>query len=281
LSNENVIKLADRLVFIQWDAHCQKPRFERTILSHDGRNLPVYQGTTSSMADVFEALGKINRRIPAKLLRMLKKQVYQLVHSTDPIDRVYVQDINDQTPVNEIEVAMGVGLLAKLRDVGYVAVSREILARDRVFNDQELNPRTVVEKSLPILLKSARYVPVFRYLKASKNINDFALDDVDIRVKKAAERTLDFYLKAKGTGQLIQNAKNFQGSFLQFHEQNTIERTMAYWQYLPAKALNAQQIEDFLKAKFDLLINHENPNIRTSFMKLICVFDYLRDAIDV
>lgn len=280
LSSENVGKLADRLVFIQWDKDCKDSRFERTILSHEGRTLPVYQGTTSSMADVLEALGKIKRQIPAKLLRLLKQQVYQLVHSTDPADRVYVQDIDDKTPLNEIEFAMGVGLLAKLRDVGYVAISREILARDLVFNDQGLNAKTVVEKSLPELLKVARYVPVLKYIRIAKNIPGFDADLMDSRVNLAAGRTLDFYLKTTGSGKLVENAKSFKGDFLAFSEHDTIERTMAYWHYLPELAFQADQVGDFLKEKFEFLINHENPNIRTSFLKLISVYDYIKDAQD-
>lgn len=280
LSSENVGKLADRLVFIQWDPKCRDPRFERTILSHDGRSLPVYQGTTSSMTDVLEALGKIKRQIPAKLLRLLKQQVYQLVHSTDPADRVYVQDIDDKTPLNEIEFAMGVGLLAKLRDVGYVAISREILVRDLIFNDQGLNAKTVVEKSLPELLKKVRYLPVLRYIKIAKTMEGFDPETMDHRVKLVANRTLDFYLKKTGSGQLVEKAKNFQGDFLAFSEQDTLERTMSYWFYLPELAFQVDQVEDFLKEKFDLLISHEDPNIRTSFLKLISVYDYIKDAQD-
>ena len=278
LSNENVNKLADRLVFIQWDPKCENSRFERTILSHDGRSLPVYQGTTSSMAEVYEALGKVKRQIPAKLLRLLKQQVYQLVHSTDPADRLYVQDINDETPPDKIEFAMGVGLLAKLRDVGYVAISREILARDLVFNDQGLNAKTVVEKSLPELLKSAKYVPVLRYIRMAKSIDGFVPESMDGRVVKAASRTLDAYLKKSGSGKLIESAKKFKGDFLAFSEKDTIERTMAYWYYLPEIAFQVDQVENFLKEKFDLLINHHSPNIRTSFSRLISVYDYLKDA---
>jgi len=97
-------------------------------------------------------------------------------------------------------------------------------------------------------------------------------------VVKAASRTLEAYLKKNGSGKLIESAKKFKGDFLAFSEKDTIERTMAYWYYLPEIAFQVDQVENFLKEKFDLLINHPNPNIRTSFSRLISVYDYLKDA---
>lgn len=278
LSNENVNKLADRLVFIQWDPKCQESRFERTILSHGGRTLPVYQGTTSSMGEVFEALSRVKRQIPAKLLRLLKQQVYHLVHSTDPADRVYVQDINEDTPLDKVEVAMGVGLLAKLRDVGYVAVTREIIAREFVFGGQGLTAKTVVEKSLPEILKFAKYVPIHHFIRQAKVIDGWSPELMDGRVRKAAARTMKDYLRNDAKGDLPNKAKNFAGDFLDFSKQDTIDRVMSYWCFLPEAAFKVEQVENFLKENFELLINYQNAMIKTSFLKLICVCDCLKNA---
>lgn len=276
LSKENVLKLADRLVFIQWDKNCVEPRFERTILTHGGRTLPVFQGTTASMTDVLSTLGKIERKIPAKLLRILKKQVYQLVHTTSPGEKVYVQDIDENTPENEIEFAIGVGILAKLRDVGYVAIQRDHLMRDLVFEDQGLIAETVVSKSLPELLKRSPYMPIFRYLSLIAGKPGFDEAALDERIKLARKRNLETYRQKGGSGQVVQNAKSFKGDFQGFVEANSFERVMAYWPYLPAIAFQIDQIHAFLKENFDLSINHKNSNIKTSFAKLVCVFDYLK-----
>lgn len=275
LSKENVLKLADRLVFIQWDKDCIEPRFERTILTHGGRSLPVYQGTTASMPDVLEALGKLKRKIPAKLLRILKQQIFDLVHTTTPGEHFFVQDIDENTPIQEIEVAMGVGILQKLRDEGYVALKRDNLIRDVVFGDQGLNVDAIVFKSLPELLKKSKYVPIFKYLSILEVKPDFDSTALDERLVTAKKRTLNTYRKTKGSGQVVDNARSFTGDFEDFVKENSFERTAAYWPYLKPEAFKATQIHKFLIDNFELMINHDNPNIKTSLFKLVCVYDLL------
>lgn len=276
LSNENVEKLADRLVFIQWDAACTEPALERTILSYEGRALPVMQGRTSSMSDVLEALGKISRKIPAKMLRILKQQVYQLVHTTNPTDRVYVQDIDSNTPDEKIEFAIGVGLLEKLRDVGYVAISRENIARDLIFKDQGLNAQTVVEKTLPELLKRSQFLPVLYYLDAAKKMPTFKIEDIDDRVRQAASHKLKDFATAALGAHLVKEVKKFKGDFKQFAAAHPVERTIAYWSSLPNAALKPDQIEEFLRVNFDFLVHHPKGHVKTHFFKLLCAYDFLR-----
>lgn len=276
LNGDQVHKLADRLVFVQWDGDCKVERMERTILTHEGRSLPVFQITTGSMLQVYKALGEIKRRIPAKILRMLKQQVYELVHSTKSSSKIFVQDINEDTNIADIEYAIGVGIQDKLGDRGYDAIHREDIVADIIFENQGYRASAIVKKTLPELLKRSEFVPVFRYMSLARKEIGFELSSLDERLTEALTKDISLYRKQKGRGYLINEIKSFKGSFTEFTQKHHIEHVMMYAEYLPAKTLKYDEIHDFIKSNFELLSTNKKPNIKTAFFKMVWLYDMLR-----
>lgn len=276
LEGDQISKLADRLVFVQWDENCKVERMERTILSHEGRSLPVFQITTGSMLQVYQALGAIKRKIPAKILRMLKKQVYELVHNTKSSSKIFVQDINEDTDVSDIEYAIGVGLQDKLGDRGYDAIHREDIVEDVLFENQSYRASAIVNKTLPELLKRSEFVPVFRYVSLARKESGFDVGTVQSRVSKALKQDLGLYRKQKGKGYLVDRMKAFKGTFTEFTQQHHIEHVMMYAEYIPIKSLKHEEIHEFLKANYKFLSTNSKPNIKSAFFKMVWLYDFLR-----
>ncbi len=74
LTSQNIGEFQDRLVFVQWDRTAADPVLTRTAIVADGITVLVVHFT-----DVYKALASLKRRFPARLLRQLKEQVYDLV----------------------------------------------------------------------------------------------------------------------------------------------------------------------------------------------------------
>lgn len=275
LSPKNVEMLADRLVFVQWNGNSKEDRFERTILSNDGRTLPVFQVTTADMSSVLEALTRIKRKIPAKILRMLKKQVFDLVHTTSPSERVYVQDIDDTTDLNAIEVAIGVGIQERLRDKGYTALSRSDIVRDVLFNNGGYRADQIVRDTLPELLKKTKYVPVFKYLKAAQATPKWDAKQIDQRIANASKATINNFRPTSVGKRTADAIAAYNKDFSAYAKQNDPETVVNYAGLLPEKALKASQLHDFLTENIALL-DSERGNVVVNFYKLVCIYDALQ-----
>lgn len=275
LSSPNIEKLADRLVFVQWDPQSKEDRFERTILTNEGRTLPVFQVTTSSMSSVLLALTRIQRKIPAKVLRMLKRQVFELVHGTQPSQKVFVQDINDSTDLNNIEFAIGVGIQERFRDKGYTALTRQDLVRDVLLNNGAYAADLIVRDTLPELLKGTKYVPVFKYLSLIKQSAEGKDGNLAARVARAAGATVESF-RPGGIGKALKvELEAYPKDFDAFVEQNDLEVVVNHAGMLPIKSLKITQLKRFLTQHIDLM-DHPKANVKVNFFKLICIFDLLR-----
>jgi len=273
LSPSNVKKLAYRLVFVQWERDCAEDRIERTILSVEGQSLPVIQVTVGSMHGVYEALGKIKRQLPAKLLRMLKEQVYQLVHTASPSEKLLVQDIDDTTDFHDVEFAVGVGIQERLRDKGYTAISRMDLMRDSLLNDGGFNATMIVSQTLPELLKRSPYIPVFKYLALASASPDFDLTKLPPKVQEAAAHSYAHFAPtsiSKGTAASVETWDN---GFKAFAANQKLNIVLAYAGRLPQDQMDARDLEEFLIQNIKQL----SPT-STNYCKLVCILDFIKYA---
>lgn len=164
LTQENLSQLEDRLIFVQWEEGAQATVGSHTMLVGDFV-IPVQRLVVPDFLDVYAALASIRRAFPAKLLRRLKEQVYELVLTDDPHDRLLVADIDDSTKDSDLDVVFGVGLRAQLGHQGYVGLDRWNLIDDVLESGDQLDANAVINEALPKILRSRGNVPVFKYLR--------------------------------------------------------------------------------------------------------------------
>jgi hypothetical protein len=164
LTNERIQELQDRLVFIEWTDDGSESDLRAIPFVADGFTIPVLSAKVSDFTGVFEVLGSLERRLPARVLRQLKERVYELVQTNDPAGRLYVQDIDADVDSSDIDVVLGVGVREKL-DQGYVGKTRNDLVDD-LLDGGNLVPRRVVAEILPRIAKTT-HTPIFKYLRGA------------------------------------------------------------------------------------------------------------------
>ena len=109
LRPENVSKLQDRLIFVEWRPG-EAPDISSTVMNVSGVSLPIIRATVPDFLDVFTALGSRERAMPARILRVLKEQVFELVQKNDPNGRLMaVSDIDSDKDAANLDVVFGVG----------------------------------------------------------------------------------------------------------------------------------------------------------------------------
>lgn len=162
LQGRSVEKLQDRLVFVEW-IDSGLVSIESTVIPISGQLLPITRIQTPDWRDVFRALGVRKHALPARTLRVLKEQVYEIVQTNDPADRLLAYADIDSAAAKDISIVFGVG--AKMAAVGIVGLRRDDIIADILANPPgSLPAQEVIDKHIGGIPSSWWY-PTFKYLR--------------------------------------------------------------------------------------------------------------------
>jgi hypothetical protein len=282
LTQDNISKLQDRLIFIQWAPNISAPpRMSQTVFPVDALSLPIHQITVSSYEEIFDALSSLKQRIPVPFLRRWQKQITELVRTSDPKEKTFVRDIDDAVNVSDLEVVVGVGLHRRLelQEEGLVGQDRYHLLRDiitpRLPENHVPSMKKVVSSVLPRYLTARTNTPIYKYLRAAGYLNpDGTLnsDDVPERVKYRVAVGLSFYESQyqREREQLKLTAAGVQdfGVFL---------RNSSWWEFSRVLPYLDRQIIDLdaLRESLKRALESSEHLVETYIAKAICMYDLL------
>lgn len=274
-TTESIERLADRLIFVQWDNAAADATMARGVIRVGAKPVPVMSVTVPDFQDVFDVLGSLQRGFPAKLLRQLKEQLYELVLESQPKSRLHVLPLDSDADLSNLEVVFGVGAIAQLRS--YVGLRREDLVADIVDEGTDLNAVRVVQEALPPILAQGGNVPIFKYLRLAglldqsgglidpKAVNGKVANHVATRAKRLG--LIKSYDKAAAAA--VTRSPTLK-------ELVDAEEPQLVLQYVPAldeSALDPEELRRFLIKNEDLG-DHEYH--RSQWIKIVCLCDWLR-----
>ncbi|MDP9410360.1 MAG: SIR2 family protein [Actinomycetota bacterium] len=277
LTTENLERLQHRLIFIRWDPDVSTPTFVRSVMSIEGFTIPVVTVTVEEFAGVFRVLSRLHRKFPARLLRQLKEHIYELVLSNEPSGRLFVQDIDADTNLNEIDVVFGVGVQDRLSSVGYVGVSRRDVLLDILRPESAFDPARMAGDALPVLIQRhpTAQIPMYRYLRGAGLLNDSgALVDgaqVDDAIRKRVAEGLDRLLPPEGTRDRCRRVLTAaSGTLAGLIEKEDLHDILAAATMIPRDQLDLEELREFLDDHADAI----DSGATSSWARLVCVYDY-------
>ncbi|MGW8982430.1 SIR2 family protein [Streptomyces parvus] len=276
LKQENIDELRDRLIFIQWQPDAEPSVGPHTIMMDGGFSLTVFRVTVPDFVEVFEILSGLKRTFPAKMLRRLKEQVYDLVLSDDPHSRLYVADIDDESRDDDIEIVFGVGVSAQLGKTGYVGLGRWDIMDDVISGGSGLDASAVLHQVLPRLVQGSANIPVYKYLREAGalddegNIVDSA--NVDERVRRMAAKSRGGI--STGSNYEKASSRYLEGvqSVADLLEKRGVKEVLNYTVYLPPEAVSVDELRGFLESEKE---GRESGWKSTQYVKLTCFLDWL------
>src|SRR5699024_8274897 len=172
LTSEQIEVLNDRLVFIRRAKHNEESTLQRGSITVGAHTLSIREYICADFLELFEMLGSLPERFPARLLRRLQQSVYELTFSTETSGRVHVLTMEAEK-IDEAEIVVGVGMMERLGEKGYKAIGRAELCHDMLNYETDHNTERLTNDLLSNLLRGAKYVPVYYpwYLDGRLNEN--------------------------------------------------------------------------------------------------------------
>ena len=159
LSQPKLDILKDRLIFINFDS--SDTITSRSIQFGDGKNISMTQISTQNFKQVYEAIYEVKSRYSPRVLRQLRRDIYDMVKEDTPSTKIVAADFEqlDELP-SDASYVFGVGV----KNNGSM-VKAEHLYVDDVLGTQYYNPDLVIEEYLPELLKqNSGGLPMYKYL---------------------------------------------------------------------------------------------------------------------
>lgn len=279
LTTENLRRLADRLFFVDWDPDVQEPTITTTQMAVEGFAIPVVLVRVADFSGLFKILGGLPRQFPARLLRMMKEHVYDLVLTNEPSESVTVVDIDDDTNLRDIDFVLGVGVREQLGGRGYVGLTRKDLLQDVLRKESALIAPKVVSDALPAVLKGPGNTPVYRYLRGAGLLRDDgtllpdAAVDKNVRTRVARGKTpLKVHAQQVGRAERLLTAAT-EPSVAGITDQYERMDALIAIGVMERDSLDMEALREYLVANSDML---ELTAQSSAWAKAVCMYDYYR-----
>lgn len=272
LGAENIEKLRNNLIFVQ-RAHDQGPSYSKTLITIDGAQLPITIAKTDDFLPVYEALDATKRKIPARILRFCKEQLYELVQSTEPETKMCVVDIDNIEKATDVEFVVGVGVVgSNTSEIGYQGLTAIDLFKDLILEeDRRLDAEKLLESTIPALSKNCKYLPVYKYLQEIGINCRGAYQARKLDIDRHVEKTPAEYASTIYARQFVQTERH--KTTQQIIDTNPPEKAAIFLSFVAKEKFDAPIVRQFLADNIEKL-ETSNSNYATYFRKAACLYDY-------
>lgn len=272
LGTENINKLRDNLVFIQ-RANDAGPSYSKTLITIDGAQLPITIVESDDFLPIYEALDATKRKIPARILRFCKEQLYELVRSSAPEKKMCVVDIDNIENAKDVEFVVGVGVAgANTSQLGYQGFGAIDLFKDLIMEDErKLNAEKILESTIPALSKNCKYLPIYKYLSELGISSPEECEAKKFDIKRYIEKTPSEYSSTIYARQFVQTER--QKGTREIIDTNPPEKAAIFLSFVSKDKFDAPAVREFLAEHIDKL-ETSTSNYATYFRKIACLYDY-------
>lgn len=276
IGKDQVEQLRKNLIFVQRPKEGESSGLSDTFLTIEGVQIPLVLVRTNDFSQVYRALAATKRKIPARVLRYCKEQLYELVRSLEPEKKLSVVDIDAIDQKEDVEFLVGVGVAssesADVAKVGYEAIEVRDLIADLLHDNRNYDPQQIIGSVIRRAGRNTPYVPVFKYLRGMGIASNDAYQGSGLPLDKWVGRDpKDFRVK------LYKAAfyKRRHESMKEIVEGSTPENAATLIPFLSKEKIDLDLLRSFLEVHEEKM-NYEASNYASYFRKLAALYDQLR-----
>jgi hypothetical protein len=276
VGKDNLEKLRQNLIFVQRLSEGERSGISDTYFTIDGVQIPLVLVKTNDFSEVYKALAATKRKIPARILRYCKEQMYELVASADPEKKLSVVDIDSIQDKTDLEFVVGVGVKS-LADsdigvVGYGTIEVPDLIHDLLFDDRKYDAKGVITSVIKRVGRFTPYVPIFKYLNEIGIDSREKYDSSGLDLGKWVDGDISkLRLRMYATQARVKRHKTID----EIISESTPENAAAIIPFLAKDKVKLEVLLDFLiehEAKIDPLVS----SYASNFKKIAVMYDRLR-----
>ncbi|WP_220396224.1 SIR2 family protein [Arenimonas terrae] len=284
IGREQVEQLRRNLIFVQRPRADAPEGVSDTYLTIDGVQIPLVLVSTDDLRPLFEALSEVKRKIPARVLRYCKEQLYALVASSEPESKLCVVDYDEIDNHEDVEFLVGVGVANQTNhksgpddhhdgvgDVGYAAIEANDLFRDVLHEEGNFRPDQILKHVIKRAGKNSRNIPVFKYLHEAgiRNEEDYKKSGLDLG-KWVSRDYRDFRVKAYQ--QVFFKHRHL--SMKDLLQVATVENASGFIPCMTKEKVDLELLRGFLKDNEEKL--YSKGPYASNFRKLATLYDKLK-----
>jgi hypothetical protein len=274
IGRDQVEQLRQNLIFAQRLKSGEEPGISDTYLTIDGVQIPLVLIKTNDLSEIYRALAAVRRKIPARVLRYCKEQLYELVKSLEPEKKLCVVDLDEIENKEDVEFLVGVGVAsnqpADIGAVGYEAIEVKDLIADALHENRNYDAKKIIESTIRRAGRGTPYVPVYKYLR------EIGVDSEDVYNAKGLD--LDKWAKYDHGKFRI---KQYEPTFFKHREEtmkelidgSTPENAAILIPFLSKERMDLELLRDFLIQHEDKL---NDSNYASYFKKLVALYDRMK-----
>lgn len=281
LTQDNIGKLQNRLIFVQWDPTVSTSAMTQTVFPVGSLSLPIWQITVSDYEDIFGALASLKERLPVPFLRRWQKQIKELVRTSDPTEQTFVMDIDEAVNVADLEIIIGVGLHRRLelQEQGIVGQDRYDLLRDiiipRLPDNHAASMKLIVTSVLPRFLTGRTNTPIYKYLRAAGYLNpdgSISSEDVPTRVRYRVTKGMSFFKT-----EYPREREQLEQTAAKIRDFDSYLSRATWWEFARVLPYIDEKMVDLpaLKTALQKELEGADRTINTYVAKVICMYDLM------
>jgi len=275
LTQEKLDLLKQRLIFVEYSFDkLEEPEISSHSVNFGNEtSIEMTRIKLSDYKDLYSSLMAQRYQYNPKLLRQLKRDIYKLVTTNEPIDRFAIADIEDDSQLESYGVLAGVGVM-KNGDGGHHMPEAHELFEDVVLDSGEFHIESLVETALkPLHRNHGKSIPLHKFIREYEEETKMSAPQV---VVDLTFNSLDDYL----SDTLIKRRNTHPYSTVDelFEAADSEERKAELFTNLTTLEDNVEALGEYLK---EYLTNHPdvlrtgNPNLKTDLRRLIKIYDWL------
>lgn len=281
--NEDQLKVfSSNLYFVKRVKPESRSQIYPSTMQFGGYSLNLQVIETSDFSEVYAGIETVKRKIPARVLRVCKEQMYQLVKSTSPDTKLAVINLDEIEDGRDIEFVVGVGVAmdenrsGEIAQQGYTGVTQKDLFWDVITDEGQYEPEKILFEVLPkIPAKQGTFFAGYKYLHLVGITSLSALNDpkyeavkpffnkynsTNFKLRYAARQ---FVINAKG-----KSAADIVGTF-------SAERAAVYLPFLDIENFDLDVVKVFLIKNFERIFDTSDSH-STNFKKLAVLYDRVK-----
>lgn len=278
LNTKQISRLKNNLIFVSRPGPKDENGIHETIIYANKTQIPALNIITNNFSDVYRPLGSIKQRIPTKLLRNFREQLYEITTSLEPSDKLKVIDIEKLSEHDEIEFVAGIGLNVQGNHViasqGYSSLGLKDLAKDILHDNQGFIAKEMLSKTIPTLSKNSPFTPAFKYLRSMGINTEPEYKNSGIKLDKIVKTKLESFKTETSLKEFKKSTTKTMSRIIKDNKDNPA-KAASIIPCISNKKIDLDELRAFL-IENESVFDEGSSYDRSCFRKLLTLYDRLK-----